>query len=484
MAPSTTTHVPAWKKLGLQLKTAKEDSDNSKNKQSARVTEDEHPVATKSSKKRSRSEENEQSAAKKQRLGNAERKSGNKPSQKKSRKLEKSTSTEAKSTPPPKSTNKDTEKATKLPKTVSFSSDTKLDDGAREAEATPNVQQELLTSEQRRAEKRKKREQRAKSRQVTQIAANEHKTAQQDPILSYISVFYNSRSQWKFQKNRETALLRNVFSIDKIPSTYNPALSAYLEGLRGEGARKRVTEAAEQALEAEKAELEKIDGQDPERKKYDEKVSAFEKRLTINGGKLEEQDMNITSDLDPSWSRRLEKRIRAELVYFLMCGRVPTTNETKNTSNPPSRGEKRKRKSRTIAPEDISSDSESDSDEPVSSKGLRDAKKFKQANSSTSSSDSSSESSKDSSSNSPSDSSSDSSGSGDSSSDSSSNSPDDTSSDDSEESTDSSNHSSNGSSSDSSSESSSKSDSDSSSDSETSSSRSSDSEDNSKSDSD
>ena len=62
--------------------------------------------------------------------------------------------------------------------------------------------------------------------------------------LEYLDQFHNDRENWKFNKSKQNDLLKNFLNIYRIPPSYDTALSAYIEGLQGEGARQRLRDQA------------------------------------------------------------------------------------------------------------------------------------------------------------------------------------------------------------------------------------------------
>ncbi|KAL9113645.1 MAG: hypothetical protein Q9187_007596, partial [Circinaria calcarea] len=66
--------------------------------------------------------------------------------------------------------------------------------------------------------------------------------------LRYLNEYHTSRSTWKFNKAKQTTLLKNVFDPIKIPPTYDLALRTYLSGLKGLAARARLRETAIEIL--------------------------------------------------------------------------------------------------------------------------------------------------------------------------------------------------------------------------------------------
>lgn len=113
------------------------------------------------------------------------------------------------------------------------------------------------SKEQRKREKRAKREQRRKS---SSISSDTNKVDKKTPdsgsttdhsVIAYLSQYHHDRASWKFQKIREAQLLKNVFSIEQVPPQYNPALLAYLKGLKSEGARTRLRKGAQDVIKTD-----------------------------------------------------------------------------------------------------------------------------------------------------------------------------------------------------------------------------------------
>jgi len=68
--------------------------------------------------------------------------------------------------------------------------------------------------------------------------------------LAYLIRFHNEKSTWKFNKSKQTALLKNIFNLNCISSAYNDALIAYISGLQGGGAQQRLLREAEVILQS------------------------------------------------------------------------------------------------------------------------------------------------------------------------------------------------------------------------------------------
>ncbi|KAK2809571.1 hypothetical protein FQN50_003624 [Emmonsiellopsis sp. PD_5] len=371
--------IPAWKKLGLQLKNApaasiQEDADitpsASADKQSP----------SKSTKKRALPSENEEPQGKKQRLEN-----GTAEDKKKSKK---NTQKDLKSTELKPSTEQQNAEKEDLPsakkskqkrKSVSFADGTKSDDDLQPAEEEIEIDLTPAAIAARRAEKKLKRENRAKNRPASAATQQPSDpstttTTHTHPVLRYLSTYHKSRSQWKFQKNRETHLLKHALAVDRIPSTYNAALAAYLAGIKSEGAKKRIAETALEAIKADDVDVEsdKYAGDEGARGEYVNTVASFRKGLVgqeeVGLDGWEEDWGGDVTNLSAEWLRKLEKRRRAELVLHFVGGGLLLGEKV---GEQPKAAVSKKRKNRTAVIEDTSSSdsssSESDSDSDDSS---------------------------------------------------------------------------------------------------------------------
>jgi hypothetical protein len=123
----------------------------------------------------------------------------------------------------------------RLKKSVSFSSDTKALPGLRE---DPPVS---MKSKKDRPKTKTKR----RVEQSTQRKPN--------AALEYLVQYQADRASWKFNKNRETWLLKHIFSTTDIPREHDLALATYFHGLKGTGARERLKKECFEALQKQQA---------------------------------------------------------------------------------------------------------------------------------------------------------------------------------------------------------------------------------------
>ena len=60
------------------------------------------------------------------------------------------------------------------------------------------------------------------------------------PHLTYLTTYHTSRITWKFSKPHQNHILKNLFALRQIPPSYDAALLSYLTGLKGTSARQRI----------------------------------------------------------------------------------------------------------------------------------------------------------------------------------------------------------------------------------------------------
>ena len=255
----------------------------------------------------------------------------------------------------------------------------------RKAEKTARKRERQAKAEESRAlEKAPLSKDTKKSQEENQP---QDKGSKKDPsiYLSYLSEYHKSRSTWKFNKAKQTDVLKNALNVFKIPEEYSEALIAYIEGLQGAGARDRLTEACKAAIE----ELDKDTGEDmddPAARK--EAHDAALKERIGREKKRRRTDADIQglaeSDNPVNYVKKLKRR-RAEDLLGAISRSSPAAAIVSVTTKPNGMGHKivfqdelpnnlklkrRNRKSRTEVSDSSSSESSSDessSDESSSS---------------------------------------------------------------------------------------------------------------------
>ncbi|OAG39658.1 hypothetical protein AYO21_06126 [Fonsecaea monophora] len=203
--------IPAWKRLGLKLKYANEDS-------GAPTSNGVVPPAHQDGQRSLKSDE----------------RSSLEPPRKKQKTISKSkdaVESSANNSDPPHSESvkaREEQPDRKVKKRVSFSADAKASSSIRTQSPLPDDSKAQKTSVK--AKKSKK----ASSKTVQPLEPKSN------TALEYLNQYHTARSKWKFNKNRETWILKHIFSEDDIPREYNLALARYIYGLQGAGARDRL----------------------------------------------------------------------------------------------------------------------------------------------------------------------------------------------------------------------------------------------------
>lgn len=223
MASENSPHIPAWKKLGLKLKYAKDEASlpsvaNGIN--GTGYTQNEDLLSKEAPRKKRRFSDSDDASK-----GTSPRTNGS---------------------------SKESRGSQKLKKKVSFSAETKTKDGdtARPANPPillPHTNGDAKTDESPPSQSKEQRKARSKSKSTKQ---SQPSTSKPKAGLSYLAEFYSEHPSWKFSKNHSTWLLKNALSESAIPRSYNFSLACYLHNLQSTGARQRLRDQCEEARHA------------------------------------------------------------------------------------------------------------------------------------------------------------------------------------------------------------------------------------------
>ena len=225
------------------------------------------------------------------------------------------------------------------------------------------------------------------------------------PYLQYLNEYHISRSTWKFNKAKQTTLLKHVFDPVIITPTYDLALQTYLCGLKGLAARARLRETALDILtsreqnskpdsimdDEERAERAEQEARVEEYLRYDpERALKYRRRLEEEYQYAEDNHVRklkgiqacreeYEKEQDPAWKLTEMKRKRADLVLATIPSTLGNENnpialddEEDNAADADGRKKKRsrvpghmrrarQRKRRTGVPDDDSSSGETTS---------------------------------------------------------------------------------------------------------------------------
>lgn len=218
---------------------------------------------------------------------------------------------------------------------------------------TPRSVSEETEDPKTKTKKKKKKKRKSKSTTIkpnesltssTKTSSNpsaESTNGQPHPALQYLTAYHTCPSTWKFSKNHQTYLLKHLFSLSALPASYSPALRSYLSGLQGRSARQTIREAALKVREEDEMWLSEIlaNGRETEWEKK-RKREEYEAAWKAEKGKLEEIENAREWEkgkVDFEW--RLKKRRRAEEVLRAvgevetLIPEAPNVSESKATMN-------------------------------------------------------------------------------------------------------------------------------------------------------
>lgn len=208
--------------------------------------------------------------------------------------------------------------------------------------SSPPPSPSISAPKEKKLKKPKKKKIKARPSQSSQITNNQA----EHPALKYLTTYQTSHETWKFSKPHQNHLLRHLFSLTHIPTLYDPALLAYLRGLEGASARSRIrqqalairTEDAEW-LASEPAEAETMENETHERcverrrRDYEAAVARVKERLKAQENEREEREWETLGGRD-EWQWKLKKRRRAEVVLWGVGEEEPVVQEV---AKPPQR---------------------------------------------------------------------------------------------------------------------------------------------------
>ena len=177
-------------------------------------------------------------------------------------------------------------------------------------------------------EKKPKKPKKKKIKAQSSLSSQPTNNKAEQSALKYLTTYHTSRETWKFSKPHQNHLLKHLFSLNHIPFLYDPALLAYLRGLEGTSARSRIrqqalairTEDAEwlasDPTEADRMENETLEQcVERRRRDYEAAVTRVKERLKAQEDEREQREWETFGGRD-EWEWKLKKRRRAEVVLW------------------------------------------------------------------------------------------------------------------------------------------------------------------------
>ena len=367
-------HVPAWKKVGLKLKYAKDNPSTLLGTCPATesVTESKfNPEGADGIRNVLESDAVKPRYSKKNKRSHAGLEEASFPSKRSAYNASKPDTITSSEPGPSKSSPRASTPALKSRKSVSFTPETKTEDGDSTKElfaqwateqkaADPSftlrksasalnlgtAASDLSTSIHFDQSPKAKKPKKPKTKKSSKVKSNEpsqpstNKTAIA-PALNYLITFTKSSSDWKFSKNHQKYLLKHLFDLDKIPDFYDTDIYKYLLGLKGASSRQRIRSSAlhirkdnemwlSDLLNAELGDDER--GRKRKREAYERAWKKEKERAVDSEHEREERDREkkrwmLDGKQYTDWEKKALERKRAETVLWSI-GEVETIDHT------------------------------------------------------------------------------------------------------------------------------------------------------------
>ncbi|KAK4552546.1 hypothetical protein LTR86_010190 [Recurvomyces mirabilis] len=147
------------------------------------------------------------------------------------------------------------------------------------------------------------------------VVQEEAQTIETPEYVRYLEQYHTNRDHWKFNKNKQKDVLKNIFNVRRIPAKHNEALFAYIVGLQGAAAQQRVLDQAEEVLKAlltKQNRAEEVDGLDSRAMRRDAYHDAFEREWAIVSkvGRSEHDDQTLEE-----MRHEAERSKRADVIF-------------------------------------------------------------------------------------------------------------------------------------------------------------------------
>lgn len=195
-------------------------------------------------------------------------------------------------------------KEKKARKRVSFSADTKPLPDAKDSSIQEDTQPEGISVTLKQPKKKKARK--------SQSAVVQKSTT----ALDYLNQYHTARATWKFNKNRDTWILKHVFSESDIPREYDVALSRYIHGLQGSAARERLRTQCVDLLRQEQADENEVSGGAVDSAQT--RVEEFRQRLRddLEKGPTSDSSNEDDKEVDQKYQSWVQETPRPKLLLW------------------------------------------------------------------------------------------------------------------------------------------------------------------------
>jgi len=346
-------HIPAWKKLGLKLKYAKEETEDDGEplndivkgrKRGASATDSSGGKSSDPASKRRAKKSGQRPGSLSPTLGD-----------------ERTSHARLTTTPAPKQ------------KSVSFTPETKSKDGdsvkqlyrkwvASQATSDPSFDPSKLSpalkivasqpatssigpilaqespdskSDPARAPKKERKKKKVNPKTHDQAHATSDPSSEisgEEPAyLTYLKTYHNSPKDWKFSTPLQSRLLKSLFRLYRLPPEHDPAILNYLQGLKGSAARSRLRKQAHAIREEDGKWLDSNEGMEGitaetdeqnrarKRRDYEAAVARMQVMSKAREDAREDCEWNLGGGRE-EWEAKLRQRRRAEIVLRALGG--------------------------------------------------------------------------------------------------------------------------------------------------------------------
>jgi hypothetical protein len=140
------------------------------------------------------------------------------------------------------------------------------------------------------------------------------------PFLLYLRQYHESRDAWKFNKNHQNHLLKHVFNVEVIPSDHAHLIYEYVRGLQG-GVRTRLRDEAFAIKVKDQDDgpagfPETMSERDKRQREYDAAMKEFVATMTAANAssKMGYEEGVLLGLSDAAMAERVAKRMRAEKI--------------------------------------------------------------------------------------------------------------------------------------------------------------------------
>ncbi|ETI26639.1 hypothetical protein G647_10400 [Cladophialophora carrionii CBS 160.54] len=351
--------IPAWKRLGLKLKFAQEVPETLV--VNAKVTAETQATLI-------RSEDREHNTIEPPRK---KRKTESKPKE-----TGRHSSPASKPSQDP-TTNNEVPSGVNLKKQVSFTADTKG------ASATTNggpLPSESTNREAQASTAGKKQPEKKAAKNSQQLPVQKADTA-----LNYLTQYNVARPSWKFNKNRETWILKHIFSERDIPRDYDLALSRYIHGLKGVGARERLNKQCMEFVAKENDRQNDVNEAGESSKSGRDEQYAQRFKSELGNSTTSDSAHENSADHNLEYRSWIRAQTRPKLLLLAIAleddslhldglGPRSEPEQARGAGNgPPPKVKKKKNRTAVVDYDSSSSSSSSDSSETESESELRDS---------------------------------------------------------------------------------------------------------------